>query len=253
MVVTLAHESITTYAPVSDRSQETARSAVEVAQALLGSGEAKSFGWSRREKREGLFAGEVAQLRARSLPFAPPGIEIASQGEHDVFYQDGAAYVHKVTNGSAFGYVVDQESDNRANKLTLRRALPSEYLTRQGIHNIAFGDDAKLQAIGTDKRGFPMFVIAQPYADNTRPFQAEINAFMEQSGFVRLPDEMLMQSLGVKPVWWRAADQLIATDANPENFSKLSDTEIVPIDLIVHNYPASLLESTARQNGVRLA
>ena len=170
-----------------------------------------------------------------------------------MFHEGNAAHVHKVTNDSAFGYIVDQESDNRSNKLRLRPALPSEYLTRQGIHNIVFGDAVRLQAIGVDKRGFPTFVIAQPYTPQVFPTQLEINAFMEQSGFVRLPEEMLMQSMSDQPVWWRAADQLIATDANHENFSKLSDTEIVPIDLIVHHYPASLLESTARQNGVRLA
>ena len=62
-----------------------------------------------------------------------------------------------------------------------------------------------------------------------------------------------MQSMGSQPVWWRAEDHLIATDANPENFSKLSDNVVVPIDLIVHYFPIHLLESTARQNGVQMA
>lgn len=106
-----AYESIVTFAPVSDRSQKAARSAVAVAKALIGSGEGKSFGWHRRQDRERLSVEEVTALRACAGPFVPFGVQIGSQGEHDVFYEDKASHVFKITNGSAFGYVVDQGSD----------------------------------------------------------------------------------------------------------------------------------------------
>ena len=246
-----AHESITACTPVSDRSQEAARSAVAVAQALFGSGETKSFGWHRRQDRERLSIEEIRLLKAACGPFVPPVVQIGSQGEHDVFYDGRASHVFKITNNSAFGYGVDQENDNRANKLCLRKALASEYLMRLGVHNVAFGDEVRLRAIGRDAHDFPTFVTAQPYADVQTPTQAEINELLEDFGFVRLPEEMLVQSMHSHGIWWRAEDQLLATDANPENFSKLGATVIVPIDLIIHPFPSSLIAATALQNGVR--
>lgn len=140
---------------------------------------------------------------------------------------------------------------NRANKLCLRKALASEYLMRLGVHNVAFGDEVRLQAVSKDRHDFPTVVTAQPYADHQRPSQPEIDELLADFGFVRLPEEMLVQSMHSHSVWWRASDQLLATDANPENFSKLGSTVIVPIDLIVHPFPSSLITSTALQNGVR--
>jgi hypothetical protein len=69
-----------------------------------------------------------------------PGEHIGGAGEHEVYHNDGSDRVWKSTNNRQFGYVVDQTSDNKRNKLALRPALPSEYLLRLGSQNLVFGD-----------------------------------------------------------------------------------------------------------------
>lgn len=245
-----AYDSILQFSPVSDRSEEAARSAVECAQALLGSVGGKSFGWSRRQKREGLLDEQIAILRRYAGSLVIPGIQIASQGEHDVWREDFSDHVHKLTNQGEFGFVVDQENDNRRNKLALRQALPSEYLLRLGTQNVAFGDAITLQGIQTSR--VPSILTAQPYVDQGRPSQEDIHAFFTQCGFIRLPDEMMMQQYSSKPFWYRPSDSILIADANPENFSRVTDDIIVPIDLITHPMDLSLMHSTAEQNGVKL-
>jgi len=186
-----AYDSILQFSPVSDRSEEAARSAVECAQALVASVSGKSFGWSRRQKREGLLDEQIRILRRHAGSLVIPGIQIASQGEHDVWREDYSDIVHKLTNQAEFGFVVDQESDNRLNKLALRQALPSEYLLRLGTQNVAFGDAITLQGIQAGR--IPAILTAQPYADQGRPSQEDIHAFFAQCGFIRLPDDMMMQ------------------------------------------------------------
>jgi hypothetical protein len=243
-----AYESILTFAPVSDRSEEAARSAVECAQALVGDFETKSFGWSRRQKRERLYDEQIAALRRYAKSLQIPGVQIASQGEHDVWREDRSPHVHKLTNQDRFGYVVDQENDNRSNKLCLRLALPSEYLLRLGTQNVAFGDAISLQGIVAGVT--PAILTAQPYADEGRPAQSDIHDFFEQCGFIRLPDEMTMSQFSHKPFWYRNEDNIIVADANPENFSRIEDTIIVPIDVITHPMDPGLIRDTARKNGV---
>lgn len=245
-----AYDSIFQFAPVSDRSEKAARSAVECAQKLIGNPETKSFGWSRRQKRERLLNEQIAILRQYAAIHAIPGIQIASQGEHDVWHENGGGHVIKLTNQERFGFVVDQENDNRCNKLSLRHALPSEYLLRLGTQNAAFGDAISLQGIQAGR--IPAFITAQPEIDRGRPSQEDIHAFFAQCGFIRLPDDMMMQQYSSKPFWYRSSDSIIAADANPENFSRIEDDIIVPIDLITHPIDAFLLHSTARQNGVNL-
>lgn len=243
-----AHDSILQFSPVSDRSEKAARSAVECAQALLASVRGKSFGWSRRQKREGLLDEQVRILRRHAGSLVIPGIQIASQGEHDVWREDCSDIVYKLTNQAEFGFVVDQESDNRRNKLALRQALPSEYLLRLGTQNVAFGDAISLQGIQAGR--IPSILTAQPYVDQGRPSQEDIDTFFAQCGFIRLPDDMMMQQYISKPFWYRPSDSILAADANPENFSRIDDDIIVPIDLITHPMDASLMHSTAQQNGV---
>lgn len=61
-----------------------------------------------------------------------------------------------------------------------------------------------------------------------------------------------MSQYAAKPFWWRPKDSIIVGDSNPENYSRLGDCIIVPIDCIAYPYPRSLMESTARQNGVEI-
>ena len=247
-----AHESILTPAhpPLRDRSEEAAGRALECAQKLIGAAPPETFGWSRRQKREGLLHDQLVLLRAFAREDSAPGESIGAGGEHEVWHLDGDTHVSKFTIHGQFGYVVDQQNDNRSNKLHLRPALPSEYLLRLGTQNVIFGDAITLQGIRTGTP--PSIITAQPEVDLGRPSQEEVNAFLAQSGFIRLPDAMMMSQFADKPFWWRPEDNVIAGDSNPENFSRIDDHTIVPIDAIVHPYPRSLMESTARQNGVNL-
>ncbi|HCN75803.1 MAG TPA: hypothetical protein DIT13_01250 [Verrucomicrobiales bacterium] len=236
--------------PLRDRSEEAARRALECAEALAGSVQGESFGWHRRQKREGLLDDQLALLRHFARQDTAPGEPIGQGGEHEVWHTENGTHVSKFTIHNQFGYVVDQENDNRANKLRLRPALPSEYLMRLGTQNAVFGDAITLQGIRAGS--IPSIITAQPYADQGRPSQADVDAFLWQSGFIRLPDEMMMGQFSHKPFWWRPAGSILVGDSNPENYSRISDDIIVPIDVISHPFPRSLIEQTARQNGVSL-
>lgn len=248
-----AYESILTPAapPLRDRSEEAAGRALECAKTLIGSFAGESFGWARRQKRERLLDDQLVVLRLHARQDSIPGECIGAGGEHEVWCTDRGTHVSKFTINGRFGYVVDQQNDNRANKLHLRPALPSEYLLRLGTQNVAFGDAMTLQGIQVGS--VPSIITAQPYADEGRPSQNDVDAFLSQSGFIRLPEAMMMGHYATKPFWWRPEDDLVVGDSNPENFSRIDDQIIVPIDSIAHPFPRQLLEATARQNGVSLA
>ena len=79
-----------------------------------------------------------------------------------------------------------------------------------------------------------------------------LTGFLWQSGFLRLPDEMMMAPYTTKPFWWRPLDDILVGDCNPENYSRITDDIIVPIDVISHPFPRSLLAQTAFKNGLSL-
>jgi len=252
VTIVQAYESILTPAdpPLRDRSEEAAGRAIACAQAIIGSFEGESFGWHRRAKRERLLDDQLTILRHFARQDAVPGESIGQGGEHDVWHTENGSHVSKFTINGQFGYVVDQQNDNRSNKLHLRPALASEYLLRLGTQNAVFGDAITLQGVRTAH--IPSIVTAQPYADQGRPSQTEIDIFLRQAGFIRLPDEMLMSQYATKPFWWRPSDSVIVGDCNPENYSRLEDCIIVPIDCIAHPFPRNLIESTGWKNGVNL-
>jgi excinuclease UvrABC ATPase subunit len=237
-------------APLRDRSEEAARAAADCAQELYQRVKSQSFGWSRRQKREGLYDGQLDCLRQAVRPFKLPAGHIGGGGEHEVYHRDRSDCVWKVTNNSQFGYVVDQASDDKRNKLHLRPALPFEYLLRLGTQNLVFGD--RIIVEGVQGGAIPRIVTSQQAVDDGRPSQEEVNAFLEQSGFVKLDIDLVIAEFANKPFWYRASDSVITAGANPENFSRVGTHNIVPIDLIIHPYPRELLESTAKQNGVRI-
>ncbi len=236
-----------------NRSRKAAPSPHPCAEELHRGADQESFGWARRSKRERLFDDQLAILKRHASAPVDLGRHIGGGGEHEVFHREGSQVVTKVTNRSQFGYVVDQDSDNKSNKFGLRPALPSEYLLRLGTQNLLFGDTISVEGIHQEKGKQAVIVTSQTEVDQGRPTQGEVNAFMSQCGFVPLPVEMMLSQYANKPFWYRAADSVISADANPENFSRVSDDIIVPIDLIVHPYPRSLFESTAKQNGVPMS
>jgi hypothetical protein len=193
-----AYQSILqAHTPLPNRSEEAARRALACAEALIGSSAEKSFGWTRRQKRARILHDQLELLQAHAMDIDPPGEFIGAGGEHDVWHSDRGAFVSKVTNHGQFGFVVDQESDNRSNKLTLRPALPSECLLRMGSENVVFGDSIRLEAIQRNQP--PSWIVAQPYVDQGRPPQSDIDTFMEQCGFRQVPRRMVMSQYHDKP------------------------------------------------------
>jgi excinuclease UvrABC ATPase subunit len=237
-------------APLRDRSEEASRVAANCTQKLHQGVEGETFGWARGQKRERLLDVQLAELRRVAADVTVPGEHIGGAGEHEVYHNDGSDRVWKSTNNRQFGYVVDQTSDNKRNKLALRPALPSEYLLRLGSQNLVFGD--RIVVEGFRVGAVPQILTSQQEVDHGRPTQEEVDAFMHQSGFVQLDTEMLTSTFFTKRFWYRASDSIVTADANPENFSRVGKINIVPIDLIIHPYPRELIESTARQNGVTL-
>jgi excinuclease UvrABC ATPase subunit len=235
-----------------DRSRKAASTPHPCAEELHRSADQESFGWSRRQKRERLLDDQLAILNRHATAPADLGTHIGGGGEHEVYHQEGSQIVHKITNRGEFGYVIDQDSDNKSNKLALRHALPSEYLLRLGTQNLLFGDTIRVEAIQKEKGKTASIVTSQSEVDLGRPSQDEVNAFMTQCGFVRVPDDMMLSQYSNKFFWYRASDSVLTGDTNPENFSKADDHNIVPIDVIAHPYPRSLFEATAKQNGIPL-
>jgi len=235
-----------------DRSGKAASSPHPCAEELHRSADQESFGWARRSKRERLLDDQLAILNRHATVPGDLGTHIGGGGEHEVYHRQGSHLVHKATNRGEFGYVIDQESDNKSNKLTLRHALPSEYLLRLGTQNLLFGDTIRVEAICKEKGKTASIITSQVEVDLGRPTQAEVNDFMAQCGFVRVPDDMMLSQYSNKFFWYRASDSVLTGDTNPENFSRAADNIIVPIDVIAHPYPRALFESTAKQNGIPL-
>jgi len=63
---------------------------------------------------------------------------------------------------------------------------------------------------------------------------------------------MMMGPYTNKPFWWRLLDDILVGDCNPENYSRITDDIIVPIDVISHPFPHPLLEQTVFKNGLSL-
>ena len=235
-----------------DRSGKAAPAPHPCAEELHRGAHQESFGWARRQKRERLLDDQLATLNRHAAEPTDLGRHIGGGGEHEVYHQQGSEVVHKITHRGQFGFVIDQDSDNKSNKLCLRCALPTEYLLRLGTQNLVFGDTIRVEGVHKEKGKTASIVTSQIEVDLGRPTQQEVNDFMIQCGFVRVPDDMMLSQYANKAFWYRAADSILTGDTNPENFSKADDHNIVPIDVIAHPYPRTLFEATAKQNGIPL-
>ncbi|MFN0075925.1 MAG: hypothetical protein ACKVY0_05575 [Prosthecobacter sp.] len=252
-----AIDSILTHAPLSNQSQETARGAIEVAQAVLAGRAKAGAGWHHRTNRAFALPAQTACLAQAVVPFEIPGSAIGQGGEHVAKYDPAAGIVYKTNLPEArkYGYVVDQAGEADDLRLCLREALPSEYLLRLGLQNVVFGDAISLQAIASNPciEDYPLIVTAQPYAGGEMPTLEEIAMLMMDAGFKELPMAMLRPAAFRSPVWYHAENEIAATDATPGNFTKLSNDVIVPIDLIIHPLPLAILQETARRTKIDLA
>ncbi len=158
----------------------------------------------------------------------------------------------KITHSGRYGHTVDQGNDEDRRRLTLRGALPSEYLHRQGLMCIVFGDDVHLRAVVYDRHypNSPAQVIEQRYVKGAHDAsEDDIRDFMEAAGFRALDARLFDQDALPDGLWYRDADHVLVGDANPSNFVRLGGSrQIVSIDLLMTQYPPELIaEIEARQ------
>ncbi len=140
--------------------------------------------------------------------------------------------------------------------LSIRPALPSDYLIRQGLHNEVFGDSIRLRAIGLRGDGKPTLQITQPFVPSDKqqplPTEPEIEEFMGNAGFVEIPKEMTANKSGDKDVrfWYRISDGATVYDTRPDNFVHTPSKDVEPVDLNIAIIPRQVMADIAKKNGV---
>ncbi len=142
--------------------------------------------------------------------------KLAGQSEHTVFLAQEQQRVVKFTLPPNFG----------AQGSTL-------YLKNLLACNNLFGDDIWFHGILPTEQG-PAFVISQPYVEGSQPTDEEVTDWFQNQGY---------RSKGHNR-WHHPETGVEVADAHTGNLIKLSDGELVPIDLQVlegghpaHHYP----------------
>ncbi|MDE1171982.1 MAG: hypothetical protein PW734_12380 [Verrucomicrobium sp.] len=135
--------------------------------------------------------------------------------------------VHKVTQGiNFFGYTLFYNS--RFNYIENIEATPAEYLARLALANRIFGADNRFEGVAIDEDGAPRIVTSQRYFDSEeedRPIQEiEVAELMTGEGFCARPSER---------EWYRPEDGILVDDAHEDNFRRLKNGNIFPIDLML--------------------
>lgn len=146
-----------------------------------------------------------------------PHSYIAAGSEHLVFVEEPSAAVWKLTRTNVFGELYYLE-DGRVSQ---RNCSPVEYLARLEQWEVVFGDAPK--ALGIAKSG--QIVSRHKFIRGRMPTQAQIDSFLERSGFVPVKQSCWL---------WRSADPEINVwlgDARTDNFVETPEGEIVPIDV----------------------
>jgi hypothetical protein len=121
-------------------------------------------------------------------------------------------------------------------RLTLRSALPSEYLRRWAVLTDIFGlPTSYLGTTGNSADG-PQMIVSQPYieqADDDQPTLDDVSAFMQAHGFSKIAPESVAMPEVADVTWYRQSDGILITDAHARNFRKALNGTLVPVDLVV--------------------
>lgn len=123
-------------------------------------------------------------------------------------------------------------------KLTIRPALPSEYLTRWAIFSSVFGIDTEY--VGRPLGSVNQLEIRQTFVpqDPDAIIEAtDIETYMEAMGFVKIPPDLIAIPEVQHVTFYRQHDGILITDAHPRNFRLTPAGLIVPIDLVVSAIP----------------
>jgi len=202
---------------------------------------------------EGAFAAarkaELERLGLEAVRSAPRMPAVFRGGEHDVFVLEDSSvsYVWKATLDGKYGMIMDEKKlldpatfQNR-NKLTMRGALPSEYLRRWALLAEYFYMPTRYEGVILEASlKEPRMVISQPYIEQDDDDQVsveDIQAFMDAHAFKRVDAKHIaIKELG-DVTWYRSSDGILLTDAFPRNFRKDLSGRLFPIDLCVSVIP----------------
>ena len=132
--------------------------------------------------------------------------QLGGQSEHTVFHLQSRGRVIKFTLPPNFG----------------AQGEALAYLNNLEAANQVFGDDIRLHGVLETKRG-PALVISQPYVFGNVPTSQEVATWFEANGY---------HSKGHNR-WKNATTGAEIADAHVGNLIKISDGELVPIDLQV--------------------
>jgi hypothetical protein len=164
----------------------------------------------------------------QNIPY--PGHFDAKGTEHTVRFRGRLVEKHQHSDGwTAFL--------NDAGLLSIRPALPTEYLRRMEFQNELFGDQIHVVGLTRANR----FVITQPTLRGGEPSENEIRDLLLDSGWQRVPinlQNLPSQLMGT--AWWHEHEELVLVDARKPNFKK-TDFGILPIDLVFSDLSADLL------------
>jgi hypothetical protein len=221
-------------------SDSPAAAAAFVRACCEASGEDRAAPGKRISQRQALIDWAVqAGLQAES--FATEALEPIRPGaEHSVFYDRQADTVIKLTHPGSFGWSTAGEG---------LKATPLEYLERLAWQNLLFSDDVRMVAVVGDPRILRV-VTSQPYIfeDENAPDITldEIDQFFESRHLEKV-------SLNPEAPWFFNADLgIVIGDANPGNFVRDVNGEIVPIDLVIGKPGEALREKVRQVFGVDL-
>jgi hypothetical protein len=210
---------------------------------LLREGQVPNLGGSRQSARTSQRQAELSYLARHATQALPFRIDDQG-GEHDVNEDASRGVVTKRTNNGRFGQILDQDPQ-QSNVLSLRAALPSEYLHRLGLQNTVFGDTIQVVGLEQGASG-PVIVTEQRLLTDQHPDADQAEAFLAAHGFEPMPEHLYDNKAlnQTKRPWYRSSDGVTITDAKPENFALDDAGHILPIDLIMGILPDDLLTAT---------
>lgn len=126
-------------------------------------------------------------------------------------------------------------------KLTLRGALPSEYLRRWAIMADVFGVPTNYLGNVANPSGEPQMVVVQPYVDQADSDPAlieDIAVYLSANGFEKVDPSMVALPEVADVTWYRQSDGILLSDAHARNFRKETTTgALVPVDLVLNLVP----------------
>lgn len=169
-------------------------------------------------------------------------------------FEDGQKLtVLKHTLSGFFGRIMDEAAllDPRTflsrRKLTMRGALPSEYLRRWAVLHDIFGLPTMYEGITSTHLSEPQMAVAQPYIEQDDADPAELGdviQFMEAHGFAKVDPARIAIPEVADVTWYRQRDGILITDAHARNFRKETTTgALVPVDLVVSLIPPGITQT----------